>query len=102
MDETVRVAATEGTLITVTLAVADPVGLGVAASLSHPGGNITGMDSFTTEVETKRLGLLKELLPEMKRMAFLGDFRNSAVQKQWNEVESAARPLNLHASRLDI
>ena len=60
------------------------------------------MDSFTTEVETKRLGLLKELLPEMKRMAFLGDFRNSAVQKQWNEVESAARPLNLHASRLDI
>src|SRR5262245_32023376 len=63
---------------------------------------LSGMDSFTTESETKRLGLLKELLPKMKRMAFLGDFRNSAVQKQWNEVESAARPLNLHASRLDI
>src|SRR5262249_11047819 len=46
--------------------------------------------------------ILKELLPEMKRMAFLGDFRNSAVPKQWNEVESAARLLNLHASRLDI
>src|SRR5262245_22364968 len=74
---------------------------GVAAPLSHPGGNITGMDSFTKEVETKRVGLLKELLPEMKRMAFLGDFRNSAVQKQWNEVESAFL-LNLHASRLDI
>jgi len=100
--EILAVKKATSTIPVVMFAVADPVGLGVAASLSHPGGNITGMDSFTTEVETKRLGLLKELLPEMKRMAFLGDFRNSAVQKQWNEVESAARPLNLHASRLDI
>ena len=100
--EILAVKKATSTIPVVMAAVADPVGLGVAASLSHPGGNITGMDSFTTEVETKRLGLLKELLPEMKRMAFLGDFRNSAVQKQWNEVESAARPLNLHASRLDI
>ena len=82
------------TIPVVMAAVANPVGLGVAASLSHPGGNITGMDTFTTEVETKRLGLLKELLPEMKRMAFLGDFRNSAVQKQWNKVKWAAELLN--------
>src|SRR5262249_41634327 len=96
--EILAVKKATSTIPVVMSAVADPVGLGVAVSLSHPGGNITGMDSFTTEVETKRLGLLKELLPEMKRMAFLGDFRNSAVQKQWNEVESAARLLNLLAS----
>src|SRR5262249_2650366 len=65
--EILAVKKATSTIPVVMLAVADPVGLGVAASLSHPGGNITGMDSFTTEVETKRLGLLKELLPEMKR-----------------------------------
>jgi putative ABC transport system substrate-binding protein len=57
--EILAVKKATSTIPVVMLAVADPVGLGVAASLSHPGGNITGMDSFTTELEAKRLGLLK-------------------------------------------
>src|SRR5262249_33651132 len=100
--EILAVKKATSTIPVVMFAVADPVGLGVAASLSHPGGNITGMDSFTTEAETKRLGIWRQLLPDMRRMGFLGDFRTSGVQKQWNEVESAGRRLNLHASRLDI
>ena len=83
-------------------AVVDPVGLGVAASLKRPGGNITGMSSIVTELEAKRVGLLKELVPGMKRMALMGDFRNSAVAMQWDEVQIAARSLGIEAQRFDV
>jgi putative ABC transport system substrate-binding protein len=83
-------------------AVVDPVGLGLAASLNHPGGNITGMSSMVTELEAKRLEILKEIVPAMKRMALLGDFRNSAVAMQWNEVQTAARSLALEVERFDV
>jgi putative ABC transport system substrate-binding protein len=83
-------------------AVVDPVGLGVAASLNHPGGNITGMSSMVTELEAKRLEMLREIVPGMKRMALLGDFRNPAVAMQWDEVQTAARSLALDAERFDV
>ena len=83
-------------------AVVDPVGLGVAASLNHPGGNITGMSSMVTELEAKRLEILREIVPGMKRMALLGDFRNPAVAMQWDEVQTAARTLALEVERFDV
>jgi putative ABC transport system substrate-binding protein len=83
-------------------AVVDPVGLGLAASLNHPGGNITGMSSMVTELEAKPLEILKEIVPAMKRMALLGDFRNSAVAMQWDEVQTAARSLALQVQRFDV
>jgi putative ABC transport system substrate-binding protein len=51
--------------------VADPVSDGFAASLSHPGGNITGFSSFDSEIGGKWMELLKELAPEVKRTALL-------------------------------
>jgi putative tryptophan/tyrosine transport system substrate-binding protein len=83
-------------------AVVDPVGLGLAASLNHPGGNITGMSSIVTELEAKRLEILREIVPGMKRVAILGDFRNSAVVMQWGEVQTAARLLALEAEPFDV
>ena len=83
-------------------AVVDPVGLGLAASLHHPGGNITGMSSIVTELEAKRLEILKEIVPGVKRVAILGDFRNSAVVMQWGEVQTAARSLALEVERFDV
>jgi len=83
-------------------AVVDPIGLGLAASLNHPGGNITGMSSMVTELEAKRLEILREIVPAMKRMALLGDFRNSAVAMQWDEVQTAARSLALEVERFDV
>jgi ABC-type uncharacterized transport system substrate-binding protein len=83
-------------------AVVDPVGLGVAASLNRPGGNVTGMSSMVTELEAKRLEILKEIVPGMKRLALLGDFRNPAVTMQWDEVQTAARPLGLEVERFDV
>jgi putative ABC transport system substrate-binding protein len=77
--------------------VVDPVGLGVADSLSHPGGNITGMSSSVTVLEAKRIQLLKELVPKLKRLAVLGDFDNPAVAMQWDEVRAAAPSLAIEA-----
>ena len=48
---------------------ADPVGTGVVASLARPGGNVTGLSSQQTDTTTKRLELLRELLPGLRRLA---------------------------------
>jgi putative ABC transport system substrate-binding protein len=100
--EVLAIKNATSTIPVVMSAVVDPVGLGVAASLRRPGGNITGMSSIVTELEAKRVELLKELVPGMKRMALLGDFRNSAVAMQWDEVQIAARSLGIEAQRFDV
>jgi putative ABC transport system substrate-binding protein len=100
--EVLAIKNATSTIPVVMSAVVDPVGLGVAASLRRPGGNITGMSSIVTELEAKRVELLKELVPGMKRMALLGDFRNSAVTMQWEEVQMAARSLGIEAQRFDV
>ena len=100
--EVLAIKNATSTIPVVMSAVVDPVGLGVAASLNRPGGNITGMSSIVTELEAKRVELLKELVPGMKRMALLGDFRNSAVTMQWEEVQMAARSLGIEAQRFDV
>ena len=58
-------------------AIGDPVGTGVVASLSRPGGNITGFSTVNAELEDKRLELLKELLPQLRRVGVLSN-ANSA------------------------
>ena len=50
----------------------DPVGSGVVASLARPGGNITGLTNFAPELSTKRLEMLREVVPKLSRVAVLG------------------------------
>jgi putative ABC transport system substrate-binding protein len=78
-------------------AVADPVGLGVAASLSHPGGNFTGMSSFGPVLETKRIQLLKEMVPSLKRLAVVGELNSQGSERQWTEIQAAAPSLAIEA-----
>jgi putative ABC transport system substrate-binding protein len=76
----------------VMVAVADPVGSGLIASLSRPGGNITGVTNITAELAGKRLELLKELVPGASKIAvFINrDDPNSALQMQ-SANEAAAK-----------
>ena len=74
----------------------DPVKLGLVASLARPGGNATGLNFFTTEVNAKRLGLLRELVPAATRVAMLMNPINAPnTSSTLKEVEPAARALGL-------
>jgi len=76
----------------------DPVKLGLVASLAHPGGNATGLNFFTAEVNAKRLGLLRELVPAAARVAVLINPRNTTnTSSMLTELEPAARALGLQA-----
>jgi putative ABC transport system substrate-binding protein len=71
--------------------VTDPVALGLVASLARPGGNITGVSNLSPELGTKRLELLKELVPQLAHVAVLGDPSSPSHAPQWREMERAAR-----------
>jgi putative tryptophan/tyrosine transport system substrate-binding protein len=74
----------------------NPVGLGLVASLSRPGGNATGLNFFTTEVNAKRLGLLRDLVPAATRIALLMNPTNALnTSATFKEVEPVAHILGL-------
>jgi putative ABC transport system substrate-binding protein len=73
----------------------DPVADGLVASLSHPGGNATGLSRVAPELAGKRLELLKEVLPHAKRVAVLRNRRNAAVEHAWPATQKAAVTLGL-------
>jgi putative ABC transport system substrate-binding protein len=81
--------ATSTIPVVVMAPVVDPVGSGIVASLANPGGKITGLRSFVTELEAKRVELPKEIVPHAKRIATIRDFINPATTTQW-ELEQAA------------
>jgi putative tryptophan/tyrosine transport system substrate-binding protein len=68
----------------------DPVQLGLVASLSRPGGNITGVNSMSNELVAKRLGLLHELLPTATRFAVLVNPKNPTHASLTKDLEDAA------------
>jgi putative ABC transport system substrate-binding protein len=74
----------------------DPVKLGLVASLARPGGNATGVNSLNTEVVTKRIGLLHDLLPKAVRIAVLVNPANALIaEATLRDIPEAARALGL-------
>jgi len=69
---------------------ADPVGFGLVQSLSHPGGNITGLTNFAEELASKQLDLIRELLPRLTRVGTLVNVENPLHVPQWQETQVAA------------
>ena len=80
----------------------DPVRLGLVASLARPGGNLTGVNIFATELVAKRLALLRELLPTAARVAVLVDPTNKPIAEPTLQgVEAAARAMALQIQVLN-
>jgi putative tryptophan/tyrosine transport system substrate-binding protein len=73
----------------------DPVQLGLIASLSRPGGNVTGIFQFTAALEAKRLGLLHEMVPKATTLAALVHANYAAADSQMRDVRDAAARLDI-------
>src|SRR3954467_305667 len=93
--------ATE-TVPIVMAAIGDPLGVGVVASLARPGGNVTGLSAFVTELSGKRVELMKELLPSISRVALLQNMGNPVSPPQWEAMKTVASALGLSTEILDV
>ena len=90
------------TIPLVMVAVGDPVGTGLVASLAQPGGNATGLTSIAPELEGKRLELLKEVLPKLSRVAVLWNPSNAYQISSEKEVQAAAKVLHISVASLPV
>lgn len=81
---------------------ADPLGTGLVESLARPGGNLTGFSIQATDLAGKRLELLREMLPQVRRLGIMANFGYTAAVLEKNEVEAAASRLGLEVVTADV
>jgi putative tryptophan/tyrosine transport system substrate-binding protein len=82
--------------------VADPVGSGLVASLARPGANVTGLSTQQTDLAGKRIDLLREVVPGLRRLATMGNAGAPGAVLEMAEVEAAVRTLGLGVLTLEI
>jgi putative ABC transport system substrate-binding protein len=80
----------------------DPVGSGLVASLSEPGGNVTGLSIQANDLAGKRLELLREVIPQLRRIAIMFNVGNAQPVLEMGEAQAAARMLGLEVAPLVI
>jgi ABC-type uncharacterized transport system substrate-binding protein len=80
----------------------DPVGAGVVASLARPGGNVTGLSIQQTDTAAKRLQLLRDVLPDLRRLATMADVNAAGAVLEIREVQTTASKLGLEVIPLEI
>ncbi|HEY1631398.1 MAG TPA: ABC transporter substrate-binding protein [Rhizomicrobium sp.] len=90
------------TIPIVLAAAVDPVASGFVQSLSHPGGNVTGLSLQSSEIGTKRLEILREAIPGLKHLAVMANVSYPGSARESAAVQGAARKLGLTADALDI
>ena len=85
------------------ISIGFPVELGLVKSLAHPGGNMTGIAAEAAlEINGKRLQILKEIVPDLNRVAVLRDFDTRSWEFEWTSLDQAARELGLSLVPVDI
>jgi putative ABC transport system substrate-binding protein len=80
----------------------DPVGAGLVESLARPGGNVTGSSLQGTDLAGKRLDLLREVLPGLRRLAIMANIDNPAAVLEIRNAQGAAHALGLEVIPLEI
>jgi putative tryptophan/tyrosine transport system substrate-binding protein len=91
------------TTIPIVLAVAfDPVSAGLVSSLARPGGNVTGISIQQPELIDKRLELLREVIPQLRRLAVMANANYAPPMLEAERVRATAHALDLEAARLEI
>jgi putative ABC transport system substrate-binding protein len=81
---------------------ADPVGAGLVASLARPGGNVTGLSNQQSDLAGKRIELLRDVLPNLRRLAILGNVGHPESVLEMDEVQAAARTFGIEVAKLEI
>jgi ABC-type uncharacterized transport system substrate-binding protein len=96
-------AATQVTTsIPIVFTAGDPVGSGLVASLARPGGNVTGLSVLAPDLAGKRLDLLRQLVPGLRRVAIMGNVGNPVIVQELSEYQAAGRALGLHVITSEI
>jgi putative ABC transport system substrate-binding protein len=90
------------TIPIVMAASGDPLGAGVVTGLARPGGNVTGLSALTAEVSGKRMQLLKDAVPGIKRIAMVLDTGSGLATQQWRATEQSARSLGVEPHLVEI
>jgi putative ABC transport system substrate-binding protein len=80
----------------------DPVGTGMVASLARPGANVTGVSTQTTELPGKRIELLREILPNLRRLAVIANVSYPGAVREVAEVRAVARKFGIDVDVLEI
>src|SRR6266436_8420348 len=94
---------TVSSVIPIVFAVAiDPVGSGLVASLAKPGGNVTGLSLQAANLAGKRIELLREVVPQLSRLAIIFNGGNAQPVLEMGETEAAARTLGVEVVPLEI
>jgi putative ABC transport system substrate-binding protein len=83
-------------------AVGDPVGAGLVASLARPGGNVTGLSNQSPDLASKRLELLREVVPGLRRLGILINVTNAGAVAEMHGVEAAAAVFGLDVAKLEV
>jgi len=98
------IAAKQATsVIPIVIATAnDPVATGLVASLARPGGNVTGLSNQMADTAAKRLELLREVVPGLRRLAILGNVDNPGAVLDMREAQAAASAVGLEATTFEI
>ncbi len=80
----------------------DPLGAGLVASLSRPGGNVTGLSQLAADLGGKRVEILREVVPGLKRLSILGNVGNPVTASEIRQVREAAQSLGLEIVNSEI
>ena len=80
----------------------DPVGTGLVARVARPGGNLTGLSTQTTDTVSKRIELLREVVPNLRRLAILANINSPVVVLEMAEAQAAANTFGLEVVTLEV